>query len=103
LLPSYCLQTIICEKLSKSFSSLFEKLSDSKVICTIENAAEAVMNSLIPERLKSAYQATNLKFEQAEIVYIYVHSIFIKNNIPYLFCFFGIICSDSFQIKIDIT
>jgi hypothetical protein len=39
------------------------------VICTIENAAEAVMNTLIPERLKSAYQATNLKFEQAEIVY----------------------------------
>jgi hypothetical protein len=69
LQPSYCLQTIICEKLSKSFSSLFEKLSDSKVICAIENAAEAVMNSLIPERFKSAYQATNLKFEQAEIVY----------------------------------
>jgi hypothetical protein len=53
LLPSYCLQTIICEKSSESFSALFKKMS----------AAEAAMNSLTPERSKSAYQATNLKFD----------------------------------------
>jgi hypothetical protein len=45
LLPSYCLQTIICEKLSESFSALFEKMSDSEVISAIENAAEAAMNT----------------------------------------------------------
>jgi hypothetical protein len=63
LLPSYCLQTIICEKSSESFSALFKKMSDSEVISAIENAAEAAMNSLTPERSKSAYQATNLKFD----------------------------------------
>jgi hypothetical protein len=63
LLPNYFLQTIICEKLLESFSALFEKLRDSKVISAIEKAAEATMNTLIPERSKSAYQATNLKFD----------------------------------------
>jgi hypothetical protein len=38
-------------------------MSDFEVISDIENAAEAAMNILIPERSKSAYQSTYDKFE----------------------------------------
>jgi hypothetical protein len=37
-------------------------MSDFNVISDIENAAEATMNTLLPERSKSAYQATYDKF-----------------------------------------
>jgi hypothetical protein len=39
-------------------------MSDSDVISNIENAAEAAMHTLIPERSKSVYQATYDKFEK---------------------------------------
>jgi hypothetical protein len=38
-------------------------MSDFEVISDIENAAEAAMNTLIPKRSKSAFQATYDKFE----------------------------------------
>jgi hypothetical protein len=40
-----------------------KKKGDFEVISAIENAAEAAMNTLIPEKSKSVYQATNLKFD----------------------------------------